>query len=246
MLLVLLAAVMTSACQTPVRFAPHAPYSASQRFDAPLVIVLPDDIDKVTQTVNMSEMFEAKRFKVFYGEGLKYETVAKLGGMFQGVFLTSEGTFDRLNTEEGKKTADLYSLPESLLEDQGYLLRMSNVRFSFADDRPFFLVDVSFTNRKTGAELFKGTMRGRGTTLKKRMDKKFMSEEIRNVLVTATTSLLNPLAERMRRAIEEEPPPDPVPATAVEDPTAEETSEGETPQDEPPHPRLRPFFVTPQ
>ncbi len=245
-LMLLMAAMLLSGCKTPVRFAPHAAYSSSYRFPAPLVIVHPDDIDELEMTVNMSEIFEAKRFRVFYGEALKYETVARFGNMFSGVFLSSEKNFFQLNTEEGKKTADLYSLPESLMDDKGYLLRFSNVRFSFEDDRPFYLVDVSFTNRETGVELFAGTMRGRGTKMNKRMDKKFMTEEIQRVVVTATTSLLNPLGERVRRAIQEEPPPPPKPGEEVPEAVEEATTAEETQAGEPPHPRLRPFFATPE
>src|SRR5690606_26261072 len=118
---------------------------------------------------------------------------------------------------------------------QGYVLYLSRIRFEIDGGRPRYFVDLSFTNRATGVELFRGTMRGSGQSITVREAKDYMIQEIAKSVVSATTSLLNPLAERVRRAIAEEPPP-PAPQTSEsieqsEPQSAEETAEEATGDD---------------
>jgi len=242
---------MLAACHSSVRFQPHAPYNSPRRAAEPLIVVLPDDIGEVRESAHVGTMLRPRRFRVYYGEALQWETHARFANMFSGVFLVDQSAYDSIQTEEAREQMDMYSLPASLVEGRGYVLRLSNVRFQFEGGRALYLVDVSFSNRETGSELFRGNMRGRGTSVTVRDDTEFMSESLTQAVISANTSLLNPLAERMRRAIAEQPPPTPRAEPVAEVPVAEEqeASEEERQTAEPkppPHPRLRPFFVTPE
>jgi hypothetical protein len=249
LLIACLLATVLGGCHSSVRFQPHAPYGAPQKFSEPLIVVLPDGFEEKRYTTDVGGFMRPRKFHVHYGEALKYETHARFSNMFTGVFAISQSDYAALDDRVEQEGIDMYSLPDSLTTGGGYVLDFTRVRFEIDGSRPIYAVDVTFSNRATGQELFRGLTRGRGTGITIRESTDFMKRELTEAVISANTSLLNPLSDRIRRAIAEEVPP-PAPKTS-EEATAEPAEEAEavkedTAEQEPPHPRLRPFFVTPE
>lgn len=171
-----------SGCSHNVNFAPNAPYSASNKIAAPLVIVVPDNTDLVSYKTVQNKLYYYNKYHIYYGQALRNQAIARLDRKVDRLFVVTDSEYAYLQgtepeglefisnqkakkfppiTEEELK-ARMEFVPAILKEDIGYLLIIRKVQFQFEGGVGQYIMEVEFRNRSTNEELFQGIFRGNG------------------------------------------------------------------------------------
>ena len=222
--LALLAVVlMTSGCKHAVTFQRHAPYQSAHTYKAPLIVLIPDDIDELSYSVKFGMFPEPKSFKVFYGQALKEETAARFAHMYSRVVFVDEmmyeAAMDPVLDLNGIVNDDLgmqgVSVPDDLAEEEidadllkilrareGYSLRYKAIDYSMSDDMAMIAVNAVFTDRFTDQVLFEGRLSGTGHPVRSYNAIGNLTEELKRSTVGACGAALIRLSRNMVEGIE--------------------------------------------
>ncbi len=215
---VLSALLIVCGCTHDVRFPRHSPYTAHTIINAPLTIVMPDDTYTVYEYTEMGAPLDRMDYRIFYGEALAVESVARFRQMFSEIAIATEteyalATNAPLNPPVEKKARKDWEeslpsvkekvefLPDHVFDGTGYLMRFDRMSFSFTDDRPVFVAHVNVANREADALILEGRIRGTGRTVPRRQDVKLMNQDIRESVVGACTQMTLNLSRDLAEAI---------------------------------------------
>ncbi|MCB2156816.1 hypothetical protein KQI84_18210 [bacterium] len=221
LLMILVAAMFaTTGCKHAVTFERHVPYQAPDYYDAPLIVVVPNDIDEVQYSARLGLFPEPKSFKIFYGQALKEETAARFARMYNRIVIIDEmmyeeatdpvtasiqgtelnmGTYDYEFDSASEIDADLLKILQS---PDGYLLRYRSIDFYMEDKKTILSVNAEFTDRFTGQTLFEGRISGAGDSIIEYNAIGNLKQELKRSTIGACTAVLVRLSRTMVDGIE--------------------------------------------
>ncbi|MGF1573463.1 MAG: hypothetical protein ACFCU1_10380 [Sumerlaeia bacterium] len=177
---------LLSGCSHYVRFAPHAPYSTSNKINAPLLIITPDHAEQVRYTSKQSKLYYFNKYHIYYGQAMKIQASARLDRKVERLFIMSDSEYSFLrgvepeglefvHVQEQKEfrpitpeqlKESISFVPEVLTQDEGYMLIIHKVQFAFIAGAGQYIMDVSFRDRSTNKEIFQGIFRGSGKPMR--------------------------------------------------------------------------------
>ncbi|MBX3730716.1 MAG: hypothetical protein KF858_16190 [Candidatus Sumerlaeia bacterium] len=216
--------VLATGCSKSIGFSSHAPFPSSVSYPQPLVIVVPDDIDKEQYTVKMSGAIAPRRFRVFWGQAMRHEAHARFARMFSQVVVVSESLLEELTAappeeplallpgleplaeqQESESSFETDFIPEFVRGNRGYLLRLSNPRYIFEQSRSHVVMDVEFRDRFLDMTLMQGKVRGRGSAVSPSDADMMMMQSLQRSARAAFSMAFQHVRDQMIAAIEDPP-----------------------------------------
>jgi len=137
MLAILIPALMVgTGCSraTNVTFDTHSAYRAPDRINAPLLIVIPDELNTERTRVNIpSILWFNDKFDIYYGQALSAEADARFRNMFTDLFVVPESIYNELRKEEGLDPIVISETP--VAEDDSSRSRRQNEQRLIEEER---------------------------------------------------------------------------------------------------------------
>lgn len=212
--LIAAAALSSAGCRHAVQFQPNAPYSARWRVDAPLVVIVPDEVLAGRHRELVRTTLISEKYDIFYGQALVHQLEARFRPSYSSYRLLPEGLYemvmeDRLDEEIARlrkakapdaaiaALMDLDFSSADIRSGEGYLMRFTRFDLLMASGRPAVFAEVEYIDRATGEAIGDWRLRGRGRASNIGQDQRFNTERFREATSSAISQMLLELSREI-------------------------------------------------